>query len=238
MRAKDNFAAQSRVQGVFEKRGLTFSDDIARKTVFVCGDMSKPGTTFPRRLGSDARQASTSVISGGAEVNMVKSYSALEKVNVGGTYNGLELASRAGARHVLISTQYPLPEKSRRDTDAVKRLANCSARARKKKSASNPPCCSSATLASLVLSARSPPTTTTSSSSFGVPRHRFLPANRVGGEHPVRDDCVKMLADISRAGAVDRYAFDGVAREVKGKLMPFSDSTTGSRKKFASAVQL
>ena len=36
------------------------------------------------------------------------------------------------------------------------------------------------------------------------------------------DDCVKMLADISRAGAVDRYAFDGVAREVKGKLMPFS----------------
>ena len=109
VRAKDNFAAQSRVQGVFEKRGLTFSDDIARKTVFVCGDMSKPGYDIPETVLGPMLDGVDVVISGGAEVNMVKSYSALEKVNVGGTYNGLELASRAGARHVLISTQYPLP---------------------------------------------------------------------------------------------------------------------------------
>lgn len=223
VRAKDNFAAQSRVQGVFEKRGLTFSDDIARKTVFVCGDMSKPGYDIPETVLGPMLDGVDVVISGGAEVNMVKSYSALEKVNVGGTYNGLELASRAGARHVLISTQYPLPGEVstgyRRSKEVGELLC---ARAQKEVGVESAVLLFGDIGISRAVGSLAPDDDYIVIFLRACLATGFFPRTEWAVSILCVDDCVKMLADISRAGAVDRYAFDGVAREVKGKLMPFS----------------
>ena len=66
--------------------------------------------------------------------------------------------------------------------------------------------------------------TTSSSSSAPASRQVFFPRTEWAVSILCVDDCVKMLTSISLSGQVDRYAFDGVAREVKGKLMPFSST--------------
>jgi len=223
VRAKDNFVAQSRVQAVFEKRGLTFSDDIACKTVFVCGDMSKPGYDIPETILGPMLDVVDVVISGGAEVNMVKSYSALEKVNVGGTYNGLELASRAGARHVLISTQYPLPGEVptgyRRSKEVGELLCT---RAQKEVGVESAVLLFGDIGISRAVGSLAPDDDYIVIFLRACLATGFFPRTEWAVSILCVDDCVKMLADISLSGAVNSYAFDGVAREVKGKLMPFS----------------
>ena len=223
VRAQDKTSAQNRVVDVFAKRGITFHDKITAKTTFLCGDMAKPSYGILDDVLNPILESIDVVISGGAEVNMVKSYSALEKVNVGGTYNGLAIASRAGAKHILISTQYPLPGEVptgyRRSKEVAELLC---ARAQKE-----------AAVESAVLLF----------GDIGISRAQgslapdddyiviFLRACLETGFFPRTDwavsilsidDCVKMLSSISTDGKYDRYAYDGVSREVKGRLMEFS----------------
>jgi uncharacterized zinc-type alcohol dehydrogenase-like protein len=223
VRAKDKFEARQRVMDVYLKRGLDFNNDIEAKTVFLCGDMSKRFYNISTEKLDTFLPEVDVVISGGAEVNMVKSYSALEKVNVGGTFNGLELAARAGASHILISTQLPLPGETptgyRRSKEVAELLC---ARAQTEVGIE-----SAVLLFGDINISRSPGSLAPDDDYIVI----FLRACLATGFFPETDwavsilcidDAVKMLSTLTLSDTLDRYSFDGVAREVKGKLMPFS----------------
>jgi alcohol/geraniol dehydrogenase (NADP+) len=223
VRAKDESRAMQRVVDVYTKRGLEFSDNVKSKTVFVCGDMSQQAYGIPEAKLNEFLPNIDIVISGGAEVNMVKSYSALEEVNVGGTFNGLELAAKANAKHVLISTQLPLPGETptgyRRSKEVAELLC---ARAQTEVGIE-----SAVLLFGDINISRTPGSLAPDDDYIVI----FLRACLTTGFFPKTDwavsilcidDCVKMISSLSLDGALDRYAFDGVAREVKGKLIDFS----------------
>jgi uncharacterized zinc-type alcohol dehydrogenase-like protein len=234
VRAKDKFAAQNRVLDVFRKRGLTFTDQITQKTTFMCGDMSMPLYDIPEATLAPVLEVIDVVISGGAEVNMVKSYSALEKVNVGGTFNGLEIASRAGARHVLISTQYPLPGEVstgyRRSKEVAEMLCE---RAQKEVGVESAVLLFGDIGISRAVGSLAPDDDYIVIFLRACLATGFFPRTEWAVSILCVDDCVKMLTSISLSGQVDRYAFDGVAREVKGKLMPFSQLYEWLSKEYA-----
>lgn len=223
VRAKNKFEAQNRVMDVYRKRGLTFNKEIEEKTTFICGDMAKKLYNIPEEKLNNFLPDIDVVISGGAEVNMVKSYSALEPVNVGGTFNGLELAARAGAAHILISTQLPLPGETptgyRRSKEVAEMLC---ARAQKEMGIE-----SSVLQFGDINISREPGSLAPDDDYIVI----FLRACLATGFFPETDwavsilcidDCVEMLTTLSLSGSVGQYSFDGVAREVKGQLMPFS----------------
>ena len=223
VRAKDKFQAQHRVVDVFSKRGLAFNENITAKTTFVCGDMSKPSYDIPAEILDPILEDIHVVISGGAEVNMVKSYSALEKVNVGGTYHGLELACRSGAQHVLISTQYPLPGEVptgyRRSKEVAELLC---ARAQKEVGIESAVLLFGDIGISRAVGSLAPDDDYIVIFLRACLATGFFPRTNWAVSILSVDDCVKMLTSISTYGKIDRYSFDGVAREVKGRLMPFS----------------
>lgn len=223
VRAKDESRAMHRVLDVYSSRGLEFSESLKAKTVFVCGDMSKKLYGVSEAKLAEFLPSVDIIISGGAEVNMVKAYSALEEVNVGGTFNGLELAARANARHILISTQLPLPGETptgyRRSKEVAEMLC---ARAQKEVGIE-----SSVLLFGDINISRAPGSLAPDDDYIVI----FLRACLASGFFPKTDwavsilcidDCVKMISSLTTDGALGRYSFDGVAREVKGKLIEFS----------------
>lgn len=70
--------------------------------MFMCGDMLMLLYDIFEVMFVLVLEVIDVVISGGAEVNMVKFYLALEKVNVGGMFNGFEIVLCVGVRYVFI----------------------------------------------------------------------------------------------------------------------------------------
>ena len=91
------------------RRGISFGDGYSKKVILVCGDVAKSLLGIASSEYEFLVSRVDVVVNAGAEVNMLKAYSALAAVNVGGTVNALEFAARACAKHVFTSTMLPLP---------------------------------------------------------------------------------------------------------------------------------
>jgi len=220
VRSRDKKDAQERVQNVSARRGIAFGKGYSEKVVLVCGDVSKPlfGLSNPE-VESLVSQVDI-VVSAGAEVNMLKTFSSLAPVNVGGTVHALEFAARAYAKHVFTSTMLPLPGEEVTGYRKSKEVAEL-----------------------LCLRAQSEigvPSAVLQLGDIGISTDEgsvapdddyiviFLRACISLNLFPHTDwafsvmsvnDCSTMLTNLSLHGQVE--SFDGVAREVKGKLIAF-----------------
>ncbi len=220
IRAKDKQEANKRVHGMSTRRGISFGDEYSKKVVLVCGDVSKPLLGIPSREYESLVSCIDVVVNAGAEVNMLKAYSALAAVNVGGTVNALEFAARARAKHVFTSTMLPLPGEEATGYRKSKEVAEL-----------------------VCLRAQSElgvPSAVLQLGDIGISTDEgsfapdddyiviFLRACVSLNLFPRTDwafsvmsvnDCSMMLTKLSLEGKVE--SFDGNAREVKGKLIRF-----------------
>ena len=225
IRAKDKQEANKRVLSMSSRRGISFGDGYSKKVILVCGDVAKPLLGISSSEYEFLVSRVDVVVNAGAEVNMLKAYSALAAVNVGGTVNALEFAARACAKHVFTSTMLPLPGEEATGYRKSKEVAEL-----------------------LCLRAQTElgvPSAVLQLGDIGISTDEgsfapdddyiviFLRACLSMNLFPHTDwafsvmsvnDCSIMLTKLSLEGKVE--SFDGNAREVKGKLIRFDQLYT------------
>ena len=225
IRAKNKQQANERVLSISSRRGISFGDGYSKKVILVCGDVAKPSLGIASCEYELLVSCIDVVVNAGAEVNMLKAYSALAAVNVGGTVNALEFAAQARAKHVFTSTMLPLPGEEATGY-------------RKSKEVAELVCLRAQTelgVPSAVLQLGDIGISTDEGSCAPDDDYIviFLRACVALNLFPHTDwafsvmsvnDCSKMLTKLSLEGKVE--SFDGNAREVKGKLIRFDQLYT------------